>query len=287
MHPDLPARAAHFLSLHVPGDPLVLLNAWDPGTARLFQGLGAKAVGTTSMGISAAEGFPEGQVTPWIRMHYRIASIAAAVTVPVTADIESGYADKPEGVAANVTSLVNDSVVGINIEDSAQGPGSPLLEPEILIDRLRAARAASEALGIHLVINARPDTFLAGGAPPADLLREAISRANRYRAAGADCIFVPGARDPDHIETLVREIDAPINIVANPAIGADVPTIPHLADLGVARVSVGSALMRASLAFTARAATEILSRGAYDTAAEELHHPDAPASYRMAIGENA
>ena len=285
MHPDLPNRAARFHALHVPGDPLVLLNAWDPGTARLFQGLGAKAIGTTSMGIAAAEGFPEGQATPWLRMQYRIASIAAAVTVPVSADIESGYAATPEGVASNVSSLIADSVVGINIEDSSQGPGSPLLEPEILVERIVAARAAADASGIKFVINARPDVFLAGGAPFAELVRAAVERGNRYRDAGADCIFVPGAGDPDHIGAIVREIDAPINIVANPAIGADAPSIAELADLGVARVSVGSALMRASLGFAARAASEVLNQGVYHTAAAELRRDEAVAAYRMAIGD--
>lgn len=264
---------------------LVLPNAWDAASARILEAAGARAIGTTSMGISASLGFPDVQQISLEQMLESVARIAAAVDIPVTADMESGYGTTPDEAARSIVRAVECGVVGVNIEDGTGNERQPLLEPRILAERINAIRAATDALGMHLTINARTDVFLAAAGSPEERLSEAVTRGNMYRAAGADCVFVPGGLEREVIQTLVREIDAPINVVANPAISIPVvPSVPELQDLGVKRVSVGSGLMRAALAFIDRAAREVLGRGTYEVLQHELGRPDAQRCYETAIG---
>jgi 2-methylisocitrate lyase-like PEP mutase family enzyme len=280
---ELAARAKSLLEAHSGPPILVLPNAWDVASARIFAASGARAIGTTSMGITATEGVAEGDEADWPMMLARIRKIAAAVDVPVTADVEKGYAAREGGIASTVDDLLDAGVVGMNVEDSVGPPGSPLSEANVLARRIAEARAAADARGVHLVINAKTDVFLADG-PEAERIAAAVARGAEYRRAGADCLFVPGALTPEMIRTLVGELDSPLNVVANPAIGAEVPNVAELEALGVARVSVGSGILRATLAFAQRAATELLREGHYDAFGAELRRPGASASYARAIG---
>lgn len=276
-------KSEAFLKFHSADEIVVLLNAWDVASARIFEAAGSRAIGTTSMGVAAVHGYPDVQRIPLDTMLNAVARIAAAVRIPVSADMEAGYGQTTEQVVASILRAVDCGIVGINIEDGT-GATPPLLEPEVLVERITAIRKATDKRGIHLVINARTDVFLEAVGPPDKRLEITIARGNAYRKAGADCIFVPGGLDRDTIRTLVQEIDAPLNVVANPAISVPVvPSVSELQSLGVSRVSVGSGLTRASLSFVSRAAQEILGDGTYGIMAGELAHPGQ--SYETAIGK--
>jgi 2-methylisocitrate lyase-like PEP mutase family enzyme len=237
--------------------PLVLPNAWDPASARVIELAGAPAVATTSAGISWAYGRGDGERLTREEMVEAVRRIVAAVTVPVTADIESGYGEgTAEDVADTVRAVVDAGAVGINLEDSI---GGELLLAERQAERIRAARAAAAAAGTDLVINARTDVYLLAVGAPEGRLEEVARRARAYLAAGADSVFVPGVVDRENISRLAGAIDGPLNIMAGP--GA--PPVPELERLGVARVSVGPAITQAALEATRLAARELLEFGTY------------------------
>lgn len=237
--------------------PLVLPNAWDAGSARVIEAAGARAIATTSAGIAWAHGRPDGEILTAEQMLAAIELIVAAVLVPVTADVESGYGD---GSAATVAALVNRlrhaGVAGINLEDAPGLDGQPLRSAGQQADRLHAAR---EAAGPALVINARIDTYLRAVGSLEARLDETVERADAYLSAGADCVFVPGVVDPDTIAALAARISGPLNVMAGP--GA--PTVAELAALGVARVSVGPAIAVAAYDVASRAARQLLGDGTY------------------------
>ncbi|WHT22462.1 isocitrate lyase/phosphoenolpyruvate mutase family protein [Crossiella sp. CA-258035] len=246
-------HAAEFRRLHE-RRPLLLPNAWDPASARVIEAAGAAAIATTSAGVSWAHGRPDGQSLDRAGMVEAIRRILAVVAVPVTADAEGGYDD----LAGTVAELAELGVAGVNIEDSADGA---LLDREAAAERIRLARKANS----ELVVNARTDVYLLGGSGP-DALAEAIARGNAAFAAGADCAFVPGVIDEPTIAALVEGLHGPLNIMAMP--GA--PEVARLGELGVARVSVGSAITQAALAATERAARELLESGSYGALADGL-----------------
>ena len=189
------------------------------------------------------------------------------VDIPVTADIEGGYGTgSAHDVAETVRAVIDVGAVGVNLEDSPGRDGEPLLAPEVHAERIRAAREAALAAGGDLVINARTDVYLLQVGAPGTRFDEAVRRANLYRAAGADCLFVPGVIDAETIAALVRAIDGPLNIMAMP--GA--PSVSQLGQLGVARVSLGSALAQAALATTQQAARELLEHGTYSMLEQSL-----------------
>jgi 2-methylisocitrate lyase-like PEP mutase family enzyme len=259
-------RAAYFRQLHT-GSPLVLPNAWDAASARVIELAGAPAIASTSAGVSWSHGRGDGQKMRREEMIQAIHHMVQTVTVPVTADIEGGYGDgSPSDVAETVHALIAIGAVGINLEDSPGHDGEVLLAPEAHAERIRAAREAALAAGGDLVINARTDVYLFQVGAPETRFDAAVRRANLYRAAGADCLFVPGVIDADTIAALVRAIDGPLNIMAMP--GA--PSVSQLGQLGVARVSVGSAIAQAALATTRRAARELLEQGTYGTPEDSL-----------------
>lgn len=254
-------RAAAFRQLHSLR-PLVLPNAWDAASARVIEQAGAKAIATSSAGVSWALGRRDGQGLGRDAMIRVVRSIVETVEVPVTADVEGGYgAGSAEDVAETVRAVIAAGAVGVNLEDSPGPNGEVLLAPEAHAERLRAAREAADAAGGDLVINARTDVYLFQVGAPETRFAEAVRRSNLYRAAGADCLFVPGVIDPEVIRALVREIDGPVNILAWP--GA--PTIQELGRLGVARVSLGAGVARAALAATRQIAKEVLEQGTYTT----------------------
>ena len=282
------ARTQAFLDLHHSDDILVLPNAWDVASARVFAASGARAVGTTSMGIAAVHGYPDMEQISLDQMLAAVAAIAAAVDVPVTADMEAGYGGSTEAIVASVRRAIDCGIAGINIEDSVDDPDEPLIPTASMAERVSALRQAANTIGLPLVINARTDVFLAAVGEPETRLAHAIERGNAYRKAGADCVFVPGGLSRDTIRELAAAIDAPLNVVANPAISVPVvPTVAELDELGVARVSVGSGMMRASLAYTRRAAEELLASGSYEAMKQELSDPQAAAAYAMAIGRTS
>ncbi|MCF3129434.1 isocitrate lyase/PEP mutase family protein [Streptomyces olivochromogenes] len=256
-------RALAFRSLHVPGRPLVLPNAWDAMSARLTEDAGAAAVATTSAGLAWALGAADGDRLERGRALDAVARIAATVRVPVSADIESGYADDPAGVADTVRAVLAAGAVGVNIEDALYEEGSGPLRPVgEQAERIAAAREAADAQGVPLFVNARIDTFLRGAGD----VDATLERAAAFRAAGADGIFVPGAVDPGTVKVLADGVDGPLNILVGP--GA--PPVAELAALGVARISTGSALAEAAHAVVRRAARELLDAGTYGALAGGL-----------------
>ncbi|MFF9163737.1 isocitrate lyase/phosphoenolpyruvate mutase family protein [Streptomyces longwoodensis] len=273
-HPDhgpLRDRALAFRALHVPGRPLVLPNAWDTASARLVEGAGAAAVATTSAGVAWALGAADGDRLGREDALRAVADVVAAVRVPVTADVESGYARDPEGVAGTVRAVLTAGAVGINIEDALHEGDAPLRPVAEQAERIAAARAAADALGVPLFVNARVDTFLRG-AGGVDLTLE---RAAAFVAAGADGVFVPGAVDPETVKLLVEGVQAPLNVMAGP--GA--PPVAELAGLGVARVSVGSGIAQAAHALVRRAARELLDAGTYGPLAGGLDYGELNALF--------
>src|SRR5690242_13729744 len=253
-------RAEIFRQLHHGEHILVLPNAWDVATARVFQVAGFPAVATTSAGVANALGYADGEQISREEMIAMVERIAHHLDVPLTADMEAGYADTLEGLAETARLVVTSGAVGLNLEDATQGEDSPLYNIELAVDRVRVVRDASATAGVPLVINARTDVYLGQIGEPSTRLAHAIRRANAYREAGADCLFIPGVRDAETIRTLASEIDGPINILAGP----NTPSAPELEQLGVARVSVGSGPARAALGLVQRIARELAARGTYE-----------------------
>lgn len=253
-----------FRSLHRPGHPLLLANAWDVVSACLVERAGAAAIATTSAGVAWSLGAPDGNRLDRDRALDLIARVSAAVSVPVTADIEGGFADSPAGVAAMAKDVVGAGAVGVNIED---GAGAHLLDPALFAERVAAARDGG---GAGLFINARTDAFLRGIGEPAGRLRETLDRAAAYVAAGADGIFVPGTSDPDTIRALVTGIDVPVNIMVGPGS----PSVSALAALGVGRISLGSSVAAAAYAVVRSAAVEMFTSGTYSSIGGALPYAD-------------
>ena len=280
-------KAELFLKYHHDKEILVLLNSWDIGSSKLIEVSGYKAVATTSMGVAASLGYPDCQIITLSEVIQITTGIVNAVKVPVAVDIEAGYGNNLNEVIESVKKIIATGIVGVNIEDSLDL--SPVLIDEIeFCERISAIRALSDSLGFHLVINARTDSFYTSSGSQQEKLSESIKRGNKYREAGADCIFVQPVSDKETISTLVKEINAPINILANPTIGAGVtPSIRELQDLGVARVSLGSSLMEATLALIKKVADELSAKGTYNILLGTLTPlSEAAMAYKMAIGQN-
>jgi len=278
-------KADQFLKFHHDQEILVLLNSWDVGSSKLIEACGYKAIATTSMGIAASLGYPDSQVIQLSEMIETITGIVNGVQVPVTVDIEAGYGSDLNEVVDSVKKIIATGIVGINIEDSID-LNPTLIDESEFCERITAIRALSDSLGFHLVINARTDSFYVSSGSPQDKLRESIKRGNKYREAGADCIFVQPVWEKEMISTLVREINAPINILSNPTMGSGLPlSIIELQDLGVARVSLGSSLMKATLALIKKVADELSGKGTYNILLDTLTpFPESVMAYKMAIG---
>jgi 2-methylisocitrate lyase-like PEP mutase family enzyme len=335
-------KAARLLELHHASQPLVLINAWDAASAAMVEHCGLPAVATSSAALANALGFADGQYLPWAQMLEAVARICRAVKVPVTADIESGFAADAKALETSITQIIQAGAVGVNLEDvmpaQADPPaqpystdsrpenaqpknddpkhadlkhadpkhaslkhadpkqakpnvrhGNPLFPLQEQVARIQATRRAAEAQGIHLVINARTDAYWQSGVEPAEALRNTLARGKAYLQAGADCVFVPGLRNPDHIKTVIDHLSArdlrtndlrtndplavhqdavhrvaPVNILAGPG----VPSIPELAKLGVKRVSYGSGPHRAAMGLLRRMADEAKTSGTYQALTE-------------------
>ena len=255
-------KAEALRALHHGERPLVLANAWDAASARLVEEAGFPAVATTSAGIAYALGYADGERVSRKEMIQVVRRIAAAVAVPVTADLEAGYGPGADAMERTIRDLVGAGAVGLNLEDARGRARRRLLPLAAHVERVRAARAASQAVGVPVVINARTDAF--HFVKEGRAVGEAVERGNAYLEAGADCVFVPFVHEPRIIAELVRAIRGPVNILGGP--GA--PSVGELAALGVRRVSVGSAPMRAGMGLARRIALDLRERGTYDVIQE-------------------
>jgi len=256
-------KAEAFFALHNAPPLLILPNAWDAVSARMYELEGFKAVGTTSAGISATLGYPDGQRMSLEENLSVVRRIVERVGLPVSADIEAGYAASPEGVARSAKAALETGAVGVNLEDGTGDPSVPLFDESLQVDKISAVREMASREGVRLVINARTDVYLVHDEEPGSRLRHTLRRAAAYRRAGADCIFVPDMGDLDGkaIAELVGGIDAPVNIIA----GNGTPPLGELEAIGVARVSFGPRAMRAALALVRRIAREWRASGSYST----------------------
>lgn len=253
-------KAELFLRQHQRRPGLLLPNAWDVASARLFEEAGFPALGTTSAGIAFALGYPDGERMKREDMVQVVRRIAAAVQVPVTADIEAGYGPEAGDVAQTVGEVIVAGAAGVNLEDSTGKADASLYELEAQQVRIAAARQEAKRANLSLVINARIDTYLFEVGEEATRLEETLRRARAYLEAGADSIFVPGVIESGLIQTLVKEIPGPLNIMVAP--GA--PPVPVLCELGVARISIGAAATLATMGLLRDIAHELLTEGTYE-----------------------
>jgi len=257
--------ATRFASLHSPGSPLALANVWDVASARVVAATGASAIATTSAGVAWGLGAADGNHLSRTLLLEQLARIVAAVdNVPVTADIESGFGSTPADVADTIVRVLETGAVGVNIEDASVAPASPDQPLRTIADqaaRLGAARAAANHAGIPLYINARIDVFLRRAGEESGRLAETLDRARAYLDAGASGIFVLGVSDAETIAALTGAIAAPVNVGGGPG-GL---SVAELGKLGVARVSMGSAIPEAAYALVDRAARELLATGTYES----------------------
>jgi 2-methylisocitrate lyase-like PEP mutase family enzyme len=251
-------KAMQFLRRHRGPGVLVLPNVWDVASARIVEEAGFPAIATTSAGIAYSLGYPDGQHISREEMVARVARIARAVKVPVTADIEAGYGSSPEDAARTTRELIQAGAVGMNLEDTGGDPEHPLLDLQLAVEKIKAVRVAAAELRVSMVVNARTDVYLLPGDPDTQY-PEALRRLTAFRDAGADCVFAPGLKDAETIGRLVNALQCPLNILA----GAGSPSIPELEKLGVVRVSLGSGPMRATLGLLRRMAEELKAAGTY------------------------
>jgi 2-methylisocitrate lyase-like PEP mutase family enzyme len=265
-------RARQFLALHHGPKILVLPNAWDVSSARILEEAGFPAIGTSSAGAAFSLGYPDGQKIPREEMLAVVHRIAAAVDVPVTADVEAGFGSAPEEVARTARDVIDAGAIGMNLEDGAED------KPDFLVDLdhqkkiIRAVLDAADRAGVPFVLNARTDIFLYGIGPAETRLVRAIERLNAYREAGAQSLFAPGVKDAETIGQLTRGVAGPLNILAT----VGTPPVAELQKLGVARVSVGSGPMRATLGFLGRLARELRDEGVFKLMTEgALSYADA------------
>lgn len=254
MAKSIDAKRAEFRKLHASGC-FVLPNPWDVGSARLLAGMGFKALASTSSGFAWSAGVPDNDL-PVEEVCAHLKLLSDATDLPVNADFEAGFADDPQGVAANVTRGVATGVAGLSIEDSTGDAKQPLYEFALAVERIRAARAAIDAAKADVMLVGRCESFLIGQPD----LGETIRRLQAYAEAGAECLYAPALRTKEQIATVVKELSPkPINVL----IGAPTFTVAEMADIGVRRISVGGAMARAAWGGFLRAAREIAEQGTF------------------------
>jgi 2-methylisocitrate lyase-like PEP mutase family enzyme len=272
-------KAQRLRDLHTGPKAFLMPNAWDAGSARMLASHGFPAIASTSAGIAFSLGVPDyaGAVTQ-AEMLSAIQRIARSVDVPVSADLEAGYGVEPEQVAKTIELAIASGAVGGNIEDFTGDASAPLFNAALAAQRIRAARVAADQSGLAFTLTARTDCYLADVQDP---FAQAVQRANLYREAGADCLFVPGAADATTIAQLVKEIDGPLTVVMGLK-GASL-TVSQLEDLGVRRITIGGSLARTTYGLIRQAAQEMAGKGTFGYCSQQI--PDAElcaffASYR-------
>jgi 2-methylisocitrate lyase-like PEP mutase family enzyme len=255
-----------FRKLHESGC-FVIPNPWNVGSARYLQGLGFKALATTSSGFAHALGYADGALSlDDVLGHYR--DMAEATDVPLNADFENGFADDPDGVATNVTRCVATGVAGLSIEDATGKDGPPLYDFDLAVARMKAARAAVDRAGGDVMLTGRAEGFIRG-VPDLD---DVIRRLTAYKNAGADCLYAPGIKMREQIEAIVKAVaPKPVNFLNSGAFGF---TVSDIAAMGVRRISVGGSLARAAMHAFIRTATEIAKDGKFDSFAGLITNPE-------------
>ncbi|MCE8533828.1 isocitrate lyase/phosphoenolpyruvate mutase family protein [Ruegeria pomeroyi] len=250
------ALAQSFAAMHRPGQPLILYNAWDAGSARAIAKAGARAIATGSWSLAAAQGYADGQQMPLEFALQILARMTRSVELPVSFDFEAGFATRPGDLATNTERVIAAGAVGVNFEDRVIGEQGLLPLPE-QVARLTTLRKAAEATGVPLFINARSDVFFQGSAPEdhPSLVQEALTRARAYGDAGADGLFLPGLVTPDLIGEICAATSLPVNIMQT----GKAPEHARLAGLGVARISHGPAPWIMAMAELTRAAEAALT----------------------------
>lgn len=255
-------KAEQLRKLHHGPRILVLPNAWDVSSARVLEQLGYPAIATTSAGIAFSLGYRDGQRISRSEMLEVVARIARAVRVPVSADMEAGYGITPEDLADTARAVVEAGAVGLNLEDLTGDDQNPLVDMTLQVAKIRKVLDVSESLGVPLVVNARTDIYLKSAGDPATQLDQTVERLRAYRVAGADCLFAPGVHQRETIEGLVRALAAPVNVLLGPG----TPPLQDLEKIGVARASLGSAVMRATLGLVRRIGQQLLEKsGTYES----------------------
>ncbi|MFC8914794.1 isocitrate lyase/phosphoenolpyruvate mutase family protein [Streptomyces sp. WAC05374] len=263
---DQRRKAETFRALHAADRPFVVANPWDAGTARLLTGLGFAALATTGAGFAYSLGRPDGHVTREEILD-NAAAIAGATHLPVSADLESGFGDKPEDVAATIRLAARAGLVGASVEDSTGRAGDPVRPLEEAVERVAAAVAAARELDFPFTVTARAENFFLGRPDLADTIR----RLQAYEEAGADVLYAPALPDADAVRAVCTSVGRPVNVLMGGALRL---SVPELGELGVRRVSVGSAMSRAAYGALVRAAEEIRDRGTFTFGADALPYAD-------------
>ena len=262
-------KASLFSQRHLSGETFIMANAWNPGSAVILEEAGFEAIGTTSAGVAFSHALPdyEGALSFDAALNDTTA-IVNSVSIPVSMDAENGYGDSPQAVFANMQRIAATGVVGANIEDYSGDKNKPLYDIELGVERIAAAKQAVKDLGYAFTLTARAECYLCNHPDP---FAESVKRLNQYRQAGADCLFVPGIKDIKTISELVKEVDGPVNVVMG--LSGKPISLAQLNDAGVARISIGGSLARATFGLVRRAAKEMLEQGTFDYSAQQI--PDA------------
>jgi 2-methylisocitrate lyase-like PEP mutase family enzyme len=252
-------KAERFRKLHLGPRILVLPNAWDVASARILEELGYPAIATTSAGVAFSLGYPDGQRVSRDQMLEAVVRIARGVRVPVTADMESGYGTTVKDMSETAKALIAAGAIGLNFEDITGDDETSHVEMTLQVEKIGTIVEVSKSAGVPLVLNARTDVYLMPIGPAETRFERTVERLRAYRKAGADCLFAPGVQDRETISKLVAAIKAPLNILLSSAC----PTIRELEAMGVARVSAGSSVMRATLGLLRRIGKELMEEGTY------------------------
>jgi 2-methylisocitrate lyase-like PEP mutase family enzyme len=267
-------KAEAFRRMHDRNRILILPNAWDAMSARIFEEAGFQAIASTSAGVSCSVGYPDGEIIPRNEMVAAVGRIARCVEVPVTADMESGFGRDAGEVAETIRQVIAAGAIGVNLEDTLHGVDRTLYEIPTAVERIRAARESADATGVPIVINARTDVYLLGIGEKSARFDHAVRRLNAYRDAGADCLYAMGYFDAEAIGRLVKAVNGPLNVMGLPG----VPPAAALERLGVARVSTASGPARVAMTATRRTAQELLRTGSFEPfGGDTMSHPVANA----------
>lgn len=269
--PERTRDAERFRAMHRGPSLLLLPNAWDPLSARIFAAAGFPAIATTSGGVSWAIGYADGEAAPWEEVVAATRRIARSVLVPVTADIEAGFGDTPDAVGKSVGEIIEAGAVGVNLEDGTPRGATPIRTIADMAERIRAGRETARAAGVAIVINARTDLYLRNIGDPASRFDEAVERGKAYLAAGADCFYPITLSDRDTIGRLVTALRAPVNI----NVRAGSPSVAELEALGVARASTASQVALMAAAATRQVAEQLRATGNFDALNPAMTQADA------------
>ena len=279
---SLKEKAQIFADLHTQDGIFVMPNAWDEGSAKLLAAHGFPAIATTSGGVNWSRGREDYvYAVPAEEMLEAYGRIADCVSIPVSSDLENGYGSEPETVAGTITSAARLGMVGGGIEDFTGDPANPLYELDLAVERIRAARAAADQAGFPFTLTARCEIFYFD---VENKYAEAVKRANLYREAGADCLFLPGGSEPETIRSLVNDIDAPLSVVSE----WDGPqyTVTQLKDMGVRRISTGGSIARACFATLHSAAEKLASEGTFGYLGHVVTDPAMSAFFQEPVKDN-